>query len=278
MPVDLDQSLKRLERTEYYQRLLTAILVLLLSAFIVFMFFFSDIRNLYQAEMSQHTFDVLIMGLLLLSFLFVSYLAVKDNRIRQLRRTLIQEKTASAVLESEREKLEVLLQIGGLLNSNVEQQKVFDTICSGIVKCLKGDESSLMLHDPNHGILKCVSAYGAKRELLLGQTVNWGESVAGWMAKHRVPLLLQKDLEQDKFNNFVKKERNITSAICLPLELGGDVKGILNVNLIDRPDRQFDQHDLRIAKIFAQNAVLAIERALYTKATEKQEVVTAAPA
>src|SRR4030067_2196331 len=120
MLTDIDKSLKKIEKTEYYQRLLAAILVLLLAGFIVSMFFFSDIRNLYSAEMSRSTLDVLILGLLLLSFLFVSYLAVKDRSLRELRNILIKEKTAQAVLENQKEKLEALLEVGALLNSKVE--------------------------------------------------------------------------------------------------------------------------------------------------------------
>ena len=237
MLTDIDQSLKKIEKTEYYQRLLAAILVLLLAGFIVSMFFFSDIRNLYSAEMSRSTLDVLILGLLLLSFLFVSYLAVKDRSLRELRNILIKEKTAQAVLENQKEKLEALLEVGALLNSKVERQKVFDTICACIDKRLKGDQSSLMLYYPQTGKLQCVSCFGEGKELLLGHEVKWGESVAGWMAQHRVPLLLSKDISQHNFKNFTPKSRNITSAICVPLELGGEIKGVLNLNLIDRPDR-----------------------------------------
>jgi len=245
------------------------VLILLFVFFIVAMFFFSDIRQLYRAQMNSYTFNLLMLGLILLSLLFVSYIAIKERSTKVLRNCLIQEKTATLVLESEREKLSTLLEIGSLLSSNAEKQLIFDTICSGLARCLKGDRSSLMLYQKETEKLECVSCYGGQKELILGQQLKIGQGIAGWVVQHRTPLLLAKDISRYDFINLTEKSRNITSAICVPLELGGQIKGVLNVSLIDKENHFFDESDLRIAKIFALSAVLAIDRTVHYETTRK---------
>lgn len=266
---DIEKALKKIEKGEYYQRFLMVVLILLFVFFIVAMFFFSDIRQLYRAEMNSYTFDLLLLGLLLLSLLFVSYIAIKDRSTKLFRNCLIQEKTAIAVLENEREKLSTLLEIGSLLSSNAEKQLIFDTICSGLARCLKGDQSSLMLYQKETEKLECVSCYGVQKELLLGQQLKLGQGIAGWVVQHRTPLLLAKDISRYDFINLTAKSRNITSAICVPLQLGGQIKGVLNISLIDKESHFFDENDLRIAKIFALSAVLAIDRTVHYETTRK---------
>lgn len=58
----------------------------------------------------------------------------------------------------------------------------------------------------------------------------------------------------------MEKDRNITSALCTPLRINGLVKGVLNVNLINRT-RKFNENDLQLVSIFAESAGLAIEKA-----------------
>ena len=258
-----------MEKAEQSQRLLTILFNLLLVGFVSAMFLYTDIRLLYANQMGSGLFYFLIIGLILISLLFVSYVGCKDSSCRTLRNILIQERTSQAVLENERDKLNALLEIGTLLSSRVERRVIFDTICTGIVTCLRADQSSLLLFNAENQTLRCVSFYGLPEELVMGNEIKIGEGVSGWLAKHRRPLLLEKDLSQYNFINFVKKERNITSAICVPLELGGDLRGVLNVNLVNQTQKKFDQNDLRIAKLFAQQAVLALERAVMYQSTRK---------
>ena len=82
---DIENALKKIEKAEYYQRFLMVVLILLFVFFIVAMFFFSDIRQLYRAQMNSYTFNLLMLGLILLSLLFVSYIAIKERSTKVLR-------------------------------------------------------------------------------------------------------------------------------------------------------------------------------------------------
>ncbi|OGC75342.1 MAG: hypothetical protein A2145_01580 [candidate division Zixibacteria bacterium RBG_16_40_9] len=266
--IDVDDTLKKLKRSEHLQRDLLFCLILSLVFFLAARFLVSDIRGLYINRLGFNDSHWLLSGLLVVSILLISYIVLKDRSVRLLKNTLIKQKD---VLENEEDKLEALYAVGMLLSSNIEKQVIFNVICSGLVKCLKGDQSSLMLYDKQNQVLQCISCFGLKSDLILGQQVKMGEGIAGWVAMHRTPLLLDKDIKEYKFLNLVEKERDIISSICVPLALGSNIKGVLSVNLINKENRKFDEHDLRIAKIFAQNAVLAVERAQVFETAEKLE-------
>ena len=117
-----------------------------------------------------------------------------------------------------------------------------------------------MVYNPESKRLRCVSCYGIDSSVVMNQEINLGEGIAGWVAKHRMSLLLPKDLPEYDFINVTEKDRKITSAICVPLELNWQIKGVLNVNIINRKDVKLNGHDFMIAKIFSQAAVVAIER------------------
>jgi transcriptional regulator with GAF, ATPase, and Fis domain len=268
---NIDQTLRKLDRTQYHQHFLTVAVILFLAAFITVMFLYSDIRGLYRQELGDYTFGSLVVGFSVLSLLFVSYISLKEKAAKATREILVKEKIAGAVLELEREKLQTLLEVNYILNSRIDQQKVFDTICYGIAACLKADQSSLMLYDSRTDQLRCVACHGGGYHLILNKEVKLGEGIAGWVAQQRMSLLLAKDVPHSKFINFTDKERRISSSICVPLELGGEVKGVLNVNIMDREDREFDENDLRIAKIFAQNAVVALDRSWQSEKPEESK-------
>jgi signal transduction histidine kinase/ActR/RegA family two-component response regulator len=84
--------------------------------------------------------------------------------------------------------------------------------------------------------------------------------VTGWVIKKNQPLLLQDEADPSMYNGYIEKDRNITSALCTPLRVNGLVKGVLNVNLINRA-RKFNENDLQLLSIFAESAGLAIEKA-----------------
>ena len=268
---NIGRTLKKLEKSQYHQHFLMVVVILFLVAFITIMLWYSDIRGLYRQQVGDYTLGSLIVGFSVLSLLFIAYVSLKERAAKATREILVKEKIAGTVLELEREKLQALLEVNYILNSRLDKQKVFDTICYGIAACLKADQSSLMLYDSRTGLLRCVACHGGGYHLILNKEVKLGEGIAGWVAQQRMSLLLAKDVPRSKFINFTDKERRITSSICVPLELGGEVKGVLNVNIMDREDRQFDENDLRIAKIFAQNAVVSLDRSWQIEKSEESK-------
>jgi signal transduction histidine kinase len=107
--------------------------------------------------------------------------------------------------------------------------------------------------------LECRSVHGVDSDFVKDARIKVGEGIAGYVAQHGEPLVLNDDDVQRKFAASKKTGRNITSALCIPLMVKGRAIGVLNIKRIDR-DRSFSVGDARILAVFGEHAAIAIER------------------
>jgi signal transduction histidine kinase/CheY-like chemotaxis protein len=87
-----------------------------------------------------------------------------------------------------------------------------------------------------------------------------GEGIAGWVALHARPLLLNTRRDLGVFLSDDRPAREIDSALCVPLKGQGETLGVLNVNRIEeRRGGKFDDRHRKILAIYADYAAHAIE-------------------
>jgi signal transduction protein with GAF and PtsI domain len=138
---------------------------------------------------------------------------------------------------------------------------------------LSADQCSIFLYDPETDRLLCVSVSGPRSDAVREAVIEKGKSVVGWVIKHGQPLHLDQDIDESRFEGFVRKDKKISSSLCLPLKLNKETRGVLNITLFDQ-SRRFEESDLKLASIFAENASAAVERAgLYEKLQQQSETV-----
>ncbi len=78
-------------------------------------------------------------------------------------------------------------------------------------------------------------------------------------------MLLNGQVNPGDFPGVPEKQRRITSSMCVPLKIGTQNIGVLNVNLVDSR-RSFSDSDLNLTAIFANNVAVAIQNArLFSK-------------
>ena len=258
----IPEEFKAIDKKDWHLWILLSLLFLFLTTFIVLLVFYSDISEIYEQTVSQYTLNLLFVGYIGLSLLFLAYMIFQEISIKKLRRFLIEEKISlSIVLGNRYQELKSLFEVSTLVNSEVDLPKIFEMISKTALTCLEGDQSSLMIYDENRGKLYCAAAHGNQTELVRNATVDLGKSVAGWVVKHEKPLLLGKDnIDNFGFTDLIKKEREIHSSLCVPLKVRGKVKGVLNVNRLSK-DKIFTEEDLKLLSIFAENAAVSIEKA-----------------
>jgi adenylate cyclase len=256
------EEFKAIERKDWHLWILLSILFLFLTTFVVLLVFYSDISEIYEQNVSKYTLNLLFVGYVGLSLLFLAYMIFQEVSIKKLRLSLVEEKISlSIVLGNRYQELKSLFAVSTLVNSEVDLPKIFQMISKTALACLEGDQSSLMIYDENRGKLYCAAAHGSQTEFVRNATVDIGKSVAGWVVKHGKPLLLGKDnIEDFGFTDLIKKEREIHSSLCVPLKVRGKVKGVLNVNRLTK-DKTFTEEDLKLLSIFAENAAVSIEKA-----------------
>ena len=263
---------EELKEIEGWQLLfLLIILFLVLTLFLVLIIFHSDMSKFFAEKLDFYSFNFLLIGYLGVSLLFIAYIIFQEISVRRLRDKLLTEKVnLSSTLGRRYQELKALFEVSTLVNSEVEPSRIFQLIARQAMNCLNADRSSLMLLDSRVNCLRCAAAFGYKAELLKDAETGIGKGVCGWVMEHDQPLLLdQEKLSQYEFLDLVKKEGTIFSALCVPLKVNGKIKGTLNVNSFRR-DRRFNQEDLKLLAIFAENAAVSIQKAELHQKLQKQ--------
>ncbi len=270
---NIQDEIKNIERRDWQLWILTAGTFLVLITFILALFFYSDLRNLYEQELSNYTYNLLFVGFTGLSLFFLAYILFKESSIKKLRIELFKEKILSQSLEERFQELKALFEVSTLVNSEVELPLVLDLISQTVLNSLQADRSSLFLFDKEKGKLVCVSSQGVLSEKIKNIELNPDESVAGWVMSRGEPLLLGEEVKKDRFKNFVFKDEEIVSSLCVPLRVKKEMKGVLNVCLL-KGERKFNEVDLKLLAIFAHNAAFSIEKAeLYQELRKQAEIL-----
>src|SRR5689334_21328690 len=117
--------------------------------------------------------------------------------------------------------------IGGASDGAEFQQEVVEQIVRG----LGATSGSLALIDDEKQTMFVAACAGLPRDII-GQPLNLGGGVLGWVATNAEPLLLIGDIAHDeRFNrSSIVRDHRLGSAIVWPLKWRGRVTGILSVN------------------------------------------------
>lgn len=256
----IPDEIKRLERKDWQLWALTITLLLVFGAFILLTFFYSDLQELYEEEISYFNYNLLFLGFTALSLFFASYILLKEHSIKGLMRDLINQKTITNNLERHFRELEALFQVSTLVNSQTDLPIILDTISKAAISSLGADRCSVMLVDRTKNKLITTVANGLESQKLKGAELGLDESVAGWVLINKKPLLLGEDLRNYDFKNFVKKHKKIVSGLCVPLKIKNKIKGVINVSVVEGRKR-FTPTDLQLFAFFADSAAISIEKA-----------------
>ncbi|MFH0931098.1 MAG: ATP-binding protein [Candidatus Zixiibacteriota bacterium] len=273
---NIQSEMKKIERKDWYLWILTSLVFLIFVAFILLLIFYSDLRDFYEEELSSSTFNVLFVGFTGLSLLFLAYILLKEQSIKKLRDELIKEKILTQSLEEHFQELKALFEVSTLVNSEIELSLVLGLISKTVLSSLQADRSSLLLFDKEKNKLVCVSAHGKSSDKMKGVELDPDEGVTGWVMTHGEPLLLGEELHKEKFKDFTPKEVKIFSSLSVPMKVKKEIIGVLNVNSMTK-GKDFNEVDLKLLSIFAENAAVAIEKGeLYLELKEQAEALNKA--
>ncbi|HEX9047529.1 MAG TPA: GAF domain-containing protein [Verrucomicrobiae bacterium] len=134
------------------------------------------------------------------------------------------EETNQSKLSPDR--LSLLYQVSNVIHSTLESQEALQLIVSEAVRVMRGTSGSLVLINPTTQFLEIHAAQNlssAARKLKL----RVGEGITGWVARHGKPALVG-DVTQDK--RYVAVRRDVRSELAVPLEVQGEIRGVINVD------------------------------------------------
>jgi PAS domain S-box-containing protein len=148
-------------------------------------------------------------------------------------------------------------------------QPALRAILQSATDLLGADEGSVMLLGPD-GYLRIAVSEGIPPAVVASTRVALGDAVSGNVAATGVGRLLDGRPAERVFESLVDPSRDLRSAISIPLMTAGRMVGVLNLN-IAQGRRRFEQDDLRLATVFAEQAAAVIHKAQLLEAAERRE-------
>ncbi len=237
----------------------TAIVLFALTLTVAFLYIpFQRMAGELGIELLHNAYYALV-GLNGLMVIFLLFSALRHRELNEMRRRLREEEMETQDARTRLAELSAMFQLSTMLNLHLNLEVILEIIVRRVVSTLKGQQASIMIYNPETGLLETRASYGLESEFARNARARLGEGIAGWVAQRGEALLLQNRPEGVHAQHF-KRDRNITSALSLPLRVGERCVGVLNVNRINHPSPFHERHRDMLG-LFAEHVGAVIERA-----------------
>lgn len=129
-------------------------------------------------------------------------------------------------LRARYERLSLLYQVSNLIHSTLDPVEAFNLLIKEAVRITHGSSGSLVLINPTTGFLEIQASHGLppKAELL---KLRVGEGLTGWVARAGKSLIVD-DVRID--HRYIELTKSVRSELVVPLEVDGEVSGVINVD------------------------------------------------
>lgn len=164
--------------------------------------------------------------------------------------------------ERQARQLASLNQIGRILTSSLDPERVPALIMEQVCKLMNVEEGSLLLTENGSGDLVFAYTTGPIGHQLLGQRVPRGVGLAGYVVARGESVISNDVQRDDRFYPATDQTTGYTTRALMAVPLRGvaGVQGVIEV--MNRADgRPFSAADLQLLEGFADQAVIALENA-----------------
>jgi len=142
-----------------------------------------------------------------------------------------------AELKARYERLQRLYTVSEVIHSTLEPQEALQLIVREAVRLVRASSGSVVLVNPTNGFLEILASEGLPSNAA-GLKLRVGEGITGWVARTGKPARVG-EVNQDA--RYIMLRPSVRSELAVPLEVQGEVRGVLNVDS-DRVDA-FDALD-----------------------------------
>ncbi|MGC8836811.1 MAG: GAF domain-containing protein [Anaerolineae bacterium] len=171
--------------------------------------------------------------------------------------------------------MELFLQVGQSMVSTFDLGQLLDETTEVATTIVNAAAASLMLIDTETNELVFEYAIGEKSAEVRKLRIGLNEGIAGWVATHGQPVIVNDVQKDPRFLDRVDKQSGFTtrSIAAVPLEIRGRTIGVLEVlNKLDASG--FDTEDLSMLQSIAAQAAIAIDNArLYQSLREERDKI-----
>jgi len=131
------------------------------------------------------------------------------------------------------------------------------------VRAVPTQSAAVLLYDPGGRGLVFSASRRLEAGVIDGLRLPADRGIAGWVARHRQPLLLDNASDDPRYNRASEAYTKFRprGMLCVPVVSRNALLGVIQVmNRLD--DRPFDQRQLQLVQILADHAAIAMENAI----------------
>ncbi len=170
--------------------------------------------------------------------------------------------------------LDQFSKISSIINSTLEIEEIKKRSTTIVMENLECEAASLLLYDERTQELFFDIALGEKGEKIKTIRLKLGQGIAGWVAQHREPVIINDVQNDPRFFKTADKKSGFTTRnmICIPILSKNKLLGVFQV--INKKTGDFSPSDLEFVKIIGNQIAIALENAqLYEKLQKTFEAV-----
>lgn len=254
-----DPRFKSLESRDIRLRAFTSALVVLLGATVVSLYLPQAWGGSVSFLPAPETHTTLAVGILGLAILFYLYVMKRLGELSDVRRELLGTRLREELLRGRLSELSSLFETTADASVRPDRDEMLDLIVRRVLICLEADQCSILLLEEESQELVCGAVTGRDEEFVRDIRVPLGQGIAGWVAEHNEPVVLDDAEMAARFPDERKRGRDISSSLCVPLFARARVVGVLCVNRRG-PHAPFTAMDARSVAIFAEHIAGALLR------------------
>ena len=171
----------------------------------------------------------------------------------------IQRRRAEEILHKRATELAALHEVSLDITSPYDLPTLLQMIVERAVELLGGTGGGLYLCDSEKQEVHCVTSTNTPQDFN-GVTLKYGEGAAGIVAQTGKPINIGDYRVWQGRAQVYEEEKPFRSVLSAPLIWQGDVSGVIHI-LHDREVNRFDEADLTLLTLFANQAAIALHNA-----------------
>lgn len=145
------------------------------------------------------------------------------------------------------------------INSGLNQRELLTKLAQSTAEMMDADSCSIFLFEEGTNVLLSHGSHGLSAQDQAGATFARGEGVAGWVAAHGTPALID-DVEQDtRYLHIPAQNLEIRSLLCIPMSVRAEVLGVMTVT--SRKVAAFSREDEELLSFLGASIVRDLENA-----------------
>jgi signal transduction histidine kinase len=201
-------------------------------------------------------------------------LAEVRQRVAELEALESERQRAEEALRSRDRDLTLLSRAGQDLATTLDLQQITEQLLPAATEIIGAEGASVWLRDQSpENWLVCRTAYHhSSKHSLVNLRLRPGQGVAGWVVDAGESIIVPDVKKETRFFSGIDEQTGFSTASLLaaPLWARDRVIGVLEV--VNKLEGEFDEHDLLLAEVLAASSASVIENARLAEAVHQRTV------